>query len=94
MGYREAKVEKYLDKKVKEAGGISRKWVSPGRDGVPDRIVIHDGTVHFVEIKTVDGRLSKNQNREQARLVKAGANVHTLCGENEIDGFVDMVLKR
>lgn len=44
MGVRENKVEKYLDKKIQEVGGITRKWVSPGRDGVPDRIVIIPST--------------------------------------------------
>jgi len=38
MGVRENKVEKYLDKEVSKIGGITRKWVCPGRDGVPDRI--------------------------------------------------------
>lgn len=40
MGVRENKVEKYLDEKIKAIGGITRKWVSPGRDGVPDRVVL------------------------------------------------------
>lgn len=45
VGIRENKVEKYLDKEVTKLGGITRKWVSPGRDGVPDRIVIDTITV-------------------------------------------------
>lgn len=45
MGVRENKVEKYLDEQVTKLGGITRKWVSPGRDGVPDRIVIKPVTV-------------------------------------------------
>ncbi len=39
MGVIENKVEKYLDDGVKQLGGITRKWGSPGVDGVPDRIV-------------------------------------------------------
>ena len=38
MGVRENKVEKYLDEQVTLLGGITRKWISPGVDGVPDRI--------------------------------------------------------
>jgi len=45
MGVRENKVEKYLDEQVKNIGGITRKWISPGHDGVPDRIVITPMTV-------------------------------------------------
>lgn len=45
MGTRENKVEKVLDEQFKKLGGITRKWVSPGVDGVPDRICILPMTV-------------------------------------------------
>lgn len=92
MGVRERKVEQYLDKCVKDAGGLTRKWVSPGRDGVPDRIVIYKGQVWFVEVKTVDGVLSKNQEREHKRLDKAGAQVFTVFGEQGVDCWVREVM--
>jgi len=88
MGVRESKVEKYLDSEVQKIGGITRKWVSPGRDGVPDRIVIVATMVWFVEVKTVDGALSPAQIREHARLKEAGAKVFTVYGERGVDGFV------
>lgn len=89
MGVRENKVEKYLDAGVTALGGVTRKWVSPGRDGVPDRIVIIKGAVWFVEVKTVDGRLSTAQTREQCRLVSHGAHVTTVCGEEGVDAFIE-----
>jgi len=63
-------------------GGITRKWVCPGRDGVPDRIVIINNRVMFVEVKTTDGKLSKNQSREHKRLRDAGATVYTVFGND------------
>lgn len=87
MGVRENKVEKYLDDRVKAAGGITRKWVSPGRDGVPDRICFIDG-VWFVEVKTRDGKLSSVQKREQGRLAQAGANVVTVYGAQGVCEFM------
>lgn len=45
MGVRENKVETYLDRQVRILGGLTRKWVSPGRDGVPDRILLIETTV-------------------------------------------------
>ena len=45
MGARENKVETYLDEQVTQQGGITRKWVCPRHDGVPDRIVINVITV-------------------------------------------------
>lgn len=48
--------EKYIEQKlvnaVKEMGGIAPKFVSPGLDGVPDRIVLLPmGRIAFVEVK-------------------------------------------
>ena len=81
MGVRENKVEKHLNDEIEKLGGITRKWVSPGRDGVPDRIVIVQGHVWFVEVKTVDGKLSKTQKREIDRLKSHGAKVDIVFGE-------------
>ena len=37
---------------IKEAGGIASKFISPGFDGMPDRIVLLPGGVMgFVEVK-------------------------------------------
>ena len=94
MGVRENKVEKYLDEQVTKLGGITRKWVSPGRDGVPDRIVIYKGQVYFVEVKTVDGKLSPAQQRESQRLIDAGAHVLVIYGTNDAQAFVDRFLKQ
>jgi|TARA_R110002095_G_C4251687_1_gene240220 hypothetical protein len=88
MGVRENKVEKYLDKEVVALGGITRKWVSPSQDGVPDRIVIVRGLVIFVEVKTVDGELTSNQEREHTRLIDCGAIVKTVYGEGGVDDFI------
>jgi len=88
MGRRENKVETHLKTEVKIIGGVSRKWVSPQHDGVPDQIVILKGVVWFVEVKTVDGVTSPAQHREHARLRNAGANVVTLSGKREVDIFL------
>ena len=94
MGVRENKVEKYFDKRITATGGITRKWVSPGRDGVPDRIVIINGHVVFVEIKTVDGKLSIAQIREHDRLKKHGATVRTVYGHTGVDQLINTILKK
>ena len=88
MGVRENKVEKYLDAEVTKLGGLTRKWVCPGHDGVPDRIVILHGRVVFVEVKTVEGRLSNAQVREHARLKGVEALVVTVSGSAEVDKLV------
>lgn len=48
----ESDIEARLRKKVTKAGGLCWKWVSPGRRGVPDRIIIMPGGVTvYVELK-------------------------------------------
>ena len=91
MGVRENKVEKYLDSQVVKLGGLTRKWTSPGRDGVPDRIVIVKGKVWFVEVKTVVGVLSEAQKREHTRLIDAGANVVTVRGNKGVEEFISCI---
>lgn len=51
MGKRENKVEKHLKDSVVAIGGISRKWVSPGVDGVTDQICIIPTTADKLIIK-------------------------------------------
>lgn len=49
---REKEVEKKLVQAVKQRGGICPKWVSPGFDGMPDRMVLlPKGKIGFVEVK-------------------------------------------
>lgn len=40
---RERDVERYLRERVKQLGGRAYKFVSPGNNGVPDRIVMLPG---------------------------------------------------
>ena len=92
MGVRERKVEKYLKNKVEFYGGITRKWVSPGADGVTDQIVIRRGDVYFVEVKTTNGVLEDHQEREQHRLEVKGARVFTVFGNAGVDAWIREVL--
>ena len=87
MGVRERKVENYLDEQIRKMGGITRKWVSPGRDGVMDRICFIDPE-WFVEVKTTDGTRSKNQRREGDKLMKKGARVAIVFGNAGVDKLI------
>ena len=87
MGIRERKVEHFLNSEVEKLGGLTEKW--EGRDGNPDRIVILNGVVWFVEVKTVDGVFKGNQIRKAKRLKKAGANVHVVWGRQGVLEFIN-----
>lgn len=81
----EKEIEKILVDKVKQLGGKAYKWVSPGNDGVPDRIVIFpDQPPVFVELKTDTGRLSPLQKIQCKKLIGLGQRVEIVAG---IDGL-------
>lgn len=49
---RESVVEKKFTTEVKKRGGLAVKFVSPGFNGVPDRLVLFPGgRMAFVELK-------------------------------------------
>lgn len=49
---REKSIEAKLVKAVKAKGGLALKFVSPGMDGMPDRLVLMpNGVMCFVELK-------------------------------------------
>ena len=77
----ESEIEKMLVDEVRKAGGRAYKFVSPGNDGVPDRIVIMPGGyLMFVELKTDTGRLSKLQTVQINRLKNLGVPVKVAYG--------------
>lgn len=82
---REKDIENILVAEVKKLGGRAYKWVSPGNDGVPDRIVILPGErPYFVELKSETGRLSALQKVQVGRLKDLKQQVFVVKG---IDGL-------
>jgi len=88
MGTRENKVETYLRDEIKRVfDGDTRKWVSPGRDGVMDQICFINPE-WYVEVKTTDGTHELNQKREAMRLINLGARVAVVWGHHGVDEFI------
>lgn len=89
MRDQERDIEAYLRRKVEMAGGVAFKFVSPGNDGVPDRIVIlPGGRVVFVELKQEKGRLSGLQKWQRERIRKRGCDVRTIWTKADVDAFM------
>ena len=84
---REREVEQYFIRRVREAGGLQRKFVSPGVKGVPDRILIIGGIVYFVELKAPGKKLRPDQKREHERMFRVGANVLVMDCKYDVDVF-------
>lgn len=79
----EKDIEKLLTNGVKKMGGRCLKWVCPGNDGVPDRIVIMPGgRIWFVELKDNDGQMSKLQVYWRDALRDLGCKAVVIRGED------------
>lgn len=69
----ESTIEAYLRDKVREASGRAYKFVSPGNDGVPDRLVcLPGGKAVFVELKAPGKVPTSLQRRRHMELRKMG----------------------
>lgn len=87
---RESAVEKELVARVQAAGGQAYKFTSPGRRGVPDRLVLLPGRApEFVELKRKDQKAKPHQVREHDRMRAAGAVVHIIDDEAGIDRLLE-----
>lgn len=85
---REKDIEKILVTEVKKLGGRAYKWVSPGNDGVPDRIVIFPNQRPvFAELKSDTGRLSALQEVQIRRLQELGQPVEIVKGLDGLSQF-------
>lgn len=86
----EREIEKKLVDGVRKLGGRAYKFVSPGNDGVPDRIVVLPGRPpKFIELKTETGRLSSLQNVQIKRLKDLGQDVRVLYGLEDVKRFLE-----
>jgi Holliday junction resolvase len=82
---RERDVERELVKRVKAAGGEVRKLAWIGRRGAPDRLVMLPSKWMMVELKAPDGKLSKLQEIEHAKMKASGFSVLVVWKLEDID---------
>lgn len=89
---REKEIEKKLTQAVKHMGGICPKLVSPGFDGMPDRIVLlPKGHMAFVEVK-VPGESPRPLQMARHRLLRRlGFRVYVLDSAEQIGGILDEI---
>ena len=85
----ERKVEEYIIGYVKSLGGLCYKFVSPGRNGVPDRIVIlPPGRIYFVELKAAGQKPRPSQLAVHREMARMGVNVWVLDSRAAVDDFI------
>jgi len=89
---RESMVEKKLSAAVKKRGGMSVKFISPGLDGVPDRIVLlPKGKWAFVELKAPGKEMRPLQLKRKSQLETLGVRVYCIDNTEMIGGVLDEI---
>ena len=89
---REREIERQFAAEVKKHGGIAVKFVSPGFDGMPDRLaLLPDGKCGFVEVKA-PGRRPRPLQTARHRLLRAlGFKVYVLDDPARIGEILDEI---
>ena len=87
---REKTIEEHLVKAVRLMGGLAPKFVSPGLDGVPDRLLLlPDGRMAFAEHKAPGKQLRPLQIRRKRQLETLGFRVFVIDNTDQIGGILD-----
>ncbi len=85
-------IESRLRQEAKKRGGMALKFVSPGMNGVPDRIVLlPGGKMAFVELKAPGKVPRAMQEKRMGQLRKLGFLVYMLDGTERIGGILDEI---
>lgn len=89
---REKQIERKLVETVKAAGGICPKLVSPGTDGMPDRMVLlPKGRIGFVEVKAPGEKPRPLQTHRHRQLRALGFPVFVLDDPERIPWILEEV---
>ena len=89
---RESYIEHVLNKAVYSLGGLSLKFISPGFDGVPVRLVLlHGGKIAFIELKSPGKKMRPLQVKRKAQLEALGFSVYCIDNPEQIGGVLDEI---
>lgn len=90
----EKELERRFVKAVKAQGGMALKFISPGFDGVPDRIVLMpNGRIAFVELKSTGKKMRSIQIKRKKQLKSLGFSVYCIDRPEQIGGVLDEINK-
>lgn len=85
---RENRIEAYFRRQCRLHGLLPLKFVSPARNGVPDRVVITPAGTVFVELKRPGEQPTRLQSAVHQKMRRFGAEVHVLDSVPAVDNFV------
>ena len=89
---RERDIERKLVAAVKKAGGLALKFVSPGYDGVPHRLILMPGGMAcFAELKAPEKKMRPLQMKRKEMLEGLGFQVYCIDSIDLIGGVLDEI---
>lgn len=94
MGKAEFKIEGYLKQKADERGYGIYKITSPGKRGMPDRILVGKGITIYIETKSATGQLEPVQKVRIKELCHNGAIVKVANSRDKIDEILKWLDKQ
>lgn len=84
----ERAVEEHLVGRVRAAGGLALKLVSPSLIGLPDRLVLlPGGEAFFVELKRPGGKTRPIQDRVIGMIRRLGFRVHVVDSKEGVNAL-------
>jgi hypothetical protein len=87
---KEKDIEQMLVREVKKRDGLAFKFISPGIDGVPDRIVLmHHGKIAFVELKAPGEKMRPLQEKRKRQLERLGFSVFCVDSKEQVKEVLD-----
>ena len=91
---RESEIERKFVNAAKLRGGLALKFVSPGMNGVPDRLVLMPGgRMAFAELKVPGESMRSIQRKRKRQLEQLGFAVYCIDGPEQIEGVLDEIEK-
>ena len=89
---REKVIERKLIQAVRQCGGLALKFVSPGFNGVPDRLLLfYGGCVAFVEVKAPGEKPRPLQVHRMEQLRKLGFKVFVVDSVEKIGEIINEI---
>lgn len=90
MKFLEKHIEQKLVNAIKQRGGIAPKFVSPGLDGMPDRLILlPNGVFAFAELKAPGKKPRPLQVARHQKLMSLGFKVYVIDAVEQIGEIID-----
>lgn len=89
---REKTIEAKLVKQVKAKGGLALKFICPGLNGVPDRLVLLPrGKIAFIELKAPGEKMRPLQVKRKRQLESLGFSVYCIDSAEQIGVIINAI---